>query len=624
MKRMSHSILSAIRQGMGAFHITSILALLLAMMLFACTSPQHRSVLDSADSLMNARPDSALTLLNALLPDTDQMQKGDLMRFHLLRTNAENKCDTVLTARHAALMRRVCDYYDHKASPFWGDERGASRMLAHYLLGRCYDDMGEAPAALEEFHNAIDCADTTKHDCDYHTLTLIYSQEARLFYLQNLYKEQLNACERASKYALLGGDTLSAAIYLNKMASAYESAGKRDSAILVIEQSRSSFKALGRLDLASQTLPQYMDILMQCGEIRTLPALFKEYEGMSGYFDTEKEIELGMEIYYWIKGNYHLCVNNIDSARHYYQKCLHKSTTTENRMAACEGLFRLYARINQTDSLKKYAQLTVNYKDSLARESETYRVQAIQSMYRYDRHRHEAYTNKIRAEQEKKAKTFWVFVCLFIITVSIAISWAIMEYSRQRKREMNRRYEQLLADYQSSIARYRQEASDISALRNKDVGLEQLLSQKEAILASYSKRIQDLEEKLSDMEDCPPDNVTISDSFADVMSSKPFQRIAEGLEPPFPKPSESDWASLRSAVTKKSPAFYAKLGKEAVLGKDELDACILLRAGYKSKDICVLKGWAESNMSMKCGRAYAKLTGKKGSTRQLKAFLQTI
>ena len=58
----------------------------LAMMLIACTSSQHRAGLDSADSLMNARPDSALTLLNALLPDTDQMRKGDLMRFHLLRT----------------------------------------------------------------------------------------------------------------------------------------------------------------------------------------------------------------------------------------------------------------------------------------------------------------------------------------------------------------------------------------------------------------------------------------------------------------------------------------------------------------------------------------------------------
>ena len=156
----------------------------LAMMLFACTSSQHRAVLDSADSLMNARPDSALTLLNALLPDTNAMSKRDLMRFHLLRTNAQNKCDTVFTARHATLMHRVCDYYDHKASPFWGDERGASRMLAHYLLGRCYDDMGEAPAALQEFHNAADAADTAKTDCDKSLLLRIYGQTASIFIKQ--------------------------------------------------------------------------------------------------------------------------------------------------------------------------------------------------------------------------------------------------------------------------------------------------------------------------------------------------------------------------------------------------------------------------------------------------------
>ena len=121
-----------------------VLAVLLIMP--SCTSsPLGR--LGGVDSLINTRPDSALTLLNALLPDTNAMSKGDLMRFHLLRTNAQNKCDTVFTDRHASLMRRVCDYYDHRSSK----REANNKMLAHYLLGRCYDDMGEAPAALQEF-----------------------------------------------------------------------------------------------------------------------------------------------------------------------------------------------------------------------------------------------------------------------------------------------------------------------------------------------------------------------------------------------------------------------------------------------------------------------------------------
>ena len=42
--------------------------------------------------------------METLLPDTNSMRKGDLMRFHLLRTNAQNKCDTVFRAEHAALQ----------------------------------------------------------------------------------------------------------------------------------------------------------------------------------------------------------------------------------------------------------------------------------------------------------------------------------------------------------------------------------------------------------------------------------------------------------------------------------------------------------------------------------------
>ena len=162
---------------MRIHHALYSILLSLPLFILSCGGNGERmDMLQQADSLMADRPDSALTLLNTLLPDTNAMSKRDLMRFHLLRTNAQNKCDTVFTARHATLMHRVCDYYDHKASPFWGDERGASRMLAHYLLGRCYDDMGEAPAALQEFHNAADAADTAKTDCDKSLLLRIYGQ----------------------------------------------------------------------------------------------------------------------------------------------------------------------------------------------------------------------------------------------------------------------------------------------------------------------------------------------------------------------------------------------------------------------------------------------------------------
>ena len=34
-------------------------------------------------------------------------------------------------------------------------------MLAYYLLGRAYSDLGEAPEALQAYYDAIESAETT-------------------------------------------------------------------------------------------------------------------------------------------------------------------------------------------------------------------------------------------------------------------------------------------------------------------------------------------------------------------------------------------------------------------------------------------------------------------------------
>ena len=41
-------------------------------------------------------------------------------------------------------MHRVCDYYDRHSSK----REANNRMLAHYLLGRCYSDMGGSPRSI--------------------------------------------------------------------------------------------------------------------------------------------------------------------------------------------------------------------------------------------------------------------------------------------------------------------------------------------------------------------------------------------------------------------------------------------------------------------------------------------
>ena len=70
------------------FVITAFAALLL---LTACSGDRRYDIiLDTADSLMDSRPDSALTLLNTLDVHEQRMGKQQHMKWLLLRTAAQN------------------------------------------------------------------------------------------------------------------------------------------------------------------------------------------------------------------------------------------------------------------------------------------------------------------------------------------------------------------------------------------------------------------------------------------------------------------------------------------------------------------------------------------------------
>ena len=54
-------------------------------------------------------------------------------------------------------------------------------MMANYILGCTYRDLGSAPKALEAYRDAVECADTTDVECDFRQLMLIHSQMAYLY-----------------------------------------------------------------------------------------------------------------------------------------------------------------------------------------------------------------------------------------------------------------------------------------------------------------------------------------------------------------------------------------------------------------------------------------------------------
>lgn len=169
---------------MKATKIIIIAILLTAGLLVGCGDRRTDQMLSSIDTLMNNHPDSALQMLDSLKSEKSHWSKSQRMRHDLLHLKAENKAFVPLTSDSVA--KNLVSYYDT-----WGNAN--ERMMAHYLLGCCYRDMGDSPRAIDAYLDAIAQADTTSKNCDYYTLSTIYAQMGGLFHKQLLLSSEIEA-----------------------------------------------------------------------------------------------------------------------------------------------------------------------------------------------------------------------------------------------------------------------------------------------------------------------------------------------------------------------------------------------------------------------------------------------
>ena len=211
------------------------------------------------------------------------------MRERLQALNAVNRADTVLTATHRDEAQELADWFDRHGS-------ANEQMLAHYLLGRCYADMHEAPMALHCYQEAISRADTTAADCDFAQLSRVYGQPALIFYQQGLYRNQLEYEDIASAYAWRGNDTLAALRCYAMKGAAYDQLQMKDSAILIYKNAVELLKLYKYNKVAAGFSGAIAKKLIDKGEMSKALPYLQEYERNSGYFrKVEKSIITGKD-----------------------------------------------------------------------------------------------------------------------------------------------------------------------------------------------------------------------------------------------------------------------------------------------------------------------------------------
>ena len=554
---------------------------------------KEHTVLDMAQNIINDYPDSALAILDSLEPSSPNFSQENFRRWQLLRLMAQNKCDTVFHSDSLQLV--LTDYYDRHGKP-------NDRMTAHYLLGRAYSDMGEAPRALQCFLDAVACADTTSQECDFKTLFFIYGQIALVYHSQCMYNHELAAWNQYSNFALKNGDIYYHIRGMELTVGPYYDMGDTVSCLRITEQCRKNYLEHGMPEKAASVFPTAIYIHLLNANYEKAKEMMDTFEGESGLFDSSGNIRKGRESYYYSKGLYYLGIHKSDSAELYFRK-LQKAHLNHDYKAN-KGLLSLYRKGNNIDSISKYAALYEKSIDEVFNENQADAIAQAAAYNKYSRFQKESKELAVNAE---KSKWKYRLMSIIFLIVVVVFTYVFIHYKRKQKEKI----ESLGIEYTNLMMEYRQACYEADSLK----------SSKDEALKEKEDEIVQLESKLNGMkslfERLSPEMKKLTLSKSEIIN-----KFKEMAIPHIPAklPSQKDWKLLKETIEYTNPAFYGNITLSRNLSQQEIHACLLTMLHFSSGELTVLLDTSKQRVSNIKASANYKLFGEKDA----KALLKNI
>ena len=508
---------------------------------------------------------------------------GDSMRRQLQELQARNQVDSLMTDLNQATT--LCDYFDRHGTP-------NERMLAHYLLGRTHADLGEAPEALQAFHDAADCADTTASDCDYRQLARVQIQIAELFLTQNLPYEMLEHQRQAYSSAQKGNDTLMWIGTKEWTHIAYNLIGDSTKALASTIQAYNEYLKYGYPQQAANCASAVAAYLIDAGRFDEAKYYIEVFETQSPLF-VDDELKRGASIYNYYKGMYYLGINKPDSAVFFLYKDLHDATTPNDVESAYKGLYRLYQHIGMSDSAAKYADLCYRTSEESYRFNEIDNLRNMQALYNYSRQQEVARQKTEEASRHKQNFYITLFTGLMLASVFVFILF----YLRRRKKEQINR---LYLEYQHHISILQKAKDDLVRLKQSEY--EDLHKQKEKEVAESQQAVAELRARLS-----LPCELEMALVNTDI-----YKRLRYLVSHPKEKPVKSDWLDLQNMISQHLPEFSSCLNANTHITDEEYLLCILIRLHFAPSDICLLMDMKPQTVSMKRQRLLKKIFDRTG------------
>lgn len=579
-----------------------LIYMLIFMSLSSCSNRKYEQTITRADNLMELSQDSArsaLAILDSIRPDLSKMGKSTQMRYQLVYAKGMNKGYVDFTTD--SLMKEIVDYYDNHGTC-------QQQMLAHYLLGCVYRDLGDSPASLSCYNDAVEKVDTTSSDCDYKLLTRVYEQQGALFLSQSMPQNALSAYQKAEKYAWIAKDTLSAVLSYEHLGNIYEYMDNMNKVIEVYENASRRYRQYGYPVQAARALGGAIQALILTKQYAKAKKYMDVFEAESGYFQKDSCYSyINYSHYYYLKGLYCL-ESHSDSAKYWFTKCQEFAKTNNNKSFSAYAWYLYYIKHQQMDSVAKYSEQAFAYNDSANLDMERDLMQKMQAIYDYNRWKNVAHNEEIKATRANLTLLVSILVSVSVIIIGIL---TFLVYRKKRKLELQEKEEQE-NQIRQQIYYTKQELELLRTVNDRKIA--DVIKEKEQTINKLKEDLKDIRDKYS--------NSSLSDVDILLKESSIYKRIKYLELHPKETMRENDWIELEETIEQLIPSFIPLLKNR--LNVMAYRICLLVKLEISTSSIAILLGLSSSAISKYRKVMLEKLCDRSGKPKDFDEYIRQI
>ena len=509
--------------------LTILTVIITAITIVSCNDARKSEtfrLLEDVDSYIEARPDSALAVLEGI--DVEDLgSREEKAKYALLMSMALDK--NYIDRTDFEVLQPAIDYYEDHGT-------ATDKLRTFYYQGRIYCNRGESEEAMECLIKSIDLGAKSN---DLKTKARNYTAQGTLYYLYYNWEQIIN-CSLAA-------------------ADCYKSLEDWDKYVMILCRISEGYRMKGDKEQAGEYLSKCQDLLDKINST-------SKAEYYSGYllhclhgFDNVSEEEISEILNDYLK----ICpkdqIDWLTIAATYLD--------LGNTSAAREAINQYPGNVAKSNRyyaiLTKIYQKEGSYKEALETYEQFNKITdsldfvALKQDTQFIEERHQL---ELKALQEKEAKIRTALICIIALLVALIAIYLIRKQLKIRTAEKKqleiekKRYEQLYAD----------------AIAERDALTKMIedSSVKDETKAVIRERLEVL-------------NKVIISHITDTSSAnkKAFQEL-EALV----ADRDSFIESTRLTIEGNNPEFIAALKKQG-LTDEEINICCLYVIGLKGKDI---------------------------------------